>query len=386
MLTLYRRHRKICTHRHEGRTYRRCRCPVHVEGLLGERLIRQSLGTCDWGQGQSIVREWEAEGQRVEKLQPVGIEEATQKFLADAKARKLVEQTTYKYELLFRQLKDFAHRMGYELLRDLGVDALTRFRTEWKDGPLSSVKKLERLRSFLGFCRKRRWTEDNPASELKPPKIFPRPTMPFTHDEMVKILAAAKEYIAQAAGNARLNAVRILSLVLLLRYSGMRISDIVGLAVDRIVGNRLFLYTAKTGTPVHVVLPDFIVEAVEKTPPMSDRYYFWTGVGLLRTAVRVWETRLRRLFKLAGVVNGHAHRFRDTFAVELLLAGVPLERVSVLLGHQSIRITERHYAPWVRSRQEQLERDLESAWSRDPLVLLHANHTRDTRGKDERPN
>jgi integrase len=174
----------------------------------------------------------------------------------------------------------------------------------------------------------------------------------------------------------------LLSLVLLLRYSGMRISDVVGLAVGRIVGNRLFLYTAKTGTPVHVILPDFVVEAVEKIPSMSDRYYFWTGVGLLRTAVRVWETRLRRLFKLAGVVNGHAHRFRDTFAVELLLAGVPLERVSVLLGHQSIRVTERHYAPWVRSRQEQLERDLESAWSRDPLILLHANHTRERRAPE----
>ena len=40
------------------------------------------------------------------------------------------------------------------------------------------------------------------------------------------------------------------------------------------------------------------------------------------------------------------------------------------LGHQSVRITEKHYAPWVRSRQEQLEADLVNAWSRDPLVLL----------------
>src|SRR6266480_3892965 len=32
--------------------------------------------------------------------------------------------------------------------------------------------------------------------------------------------------------------------------------------------------------------------------------------------------------------------------------------------------TEKHYAPWVRSRQEQLEADLANAWSRDPLVLL----------------
>ncbi len=53
-------------------------------------------------------------------------------------------------------------------------------------------------------------------------------------------------------------------------------------------------------------------------------------------------------------------------------AGVPIERVSILLGHQSARITEKHYAPWVRSRQEQLEADLANAWSRDPLVLLQS--------------
>lgn len=32
----------------------------------------------------------------------------------------------------------------------------------------------------------------------------------------------------------------------------------------------------------------------------------------------------------------------------------PFERVSILLGHQSVRITEKDYAPWVRARQERL--------------------------------
>jgi integrase len=73
---------------------------------------------------------------------------------------------------------------------------------------------------------------------------------------------------------------------------------------------------------------------------------------------------------LAEVEGGHAHRFRDTFAVELLLAGIPLERVSVLLGHQSVRITERHYSPWVRARQEQLEQDLKRVWEQDPIALM----------------
>ena len=36
---------------------------------------------------------------------------------------------------------------------------------------------------------------------------------------------------------------------------------------------------------------------------------------------------------------------RDTFAVEYLLAGMPLEEVSRLLGHSSVTITQKHYAP-----------------------------------------
>src|SRR5579864_6479453 len=58
----------------------------------------------------------------------------------------------------------------------------------------------------------------------------------------------------------------------------------------------------------------------------------------------------------------HPHMFRDTFAVELLLAGVPLDQVSLLLGHSSIKITEKHYAPFVKARQQQLEASARMAW------------------------
>jgi hypothetical protein len=52
MLTIFRRHLKRCEHRDEGRTYRRCRCPIHVEGLLGPRMERCSLDTRDWERAQ----------------------------------------------------------------------------------------------------------------------------------------------------------------------------------------------------------------------------------------------------------------------------------------------------------------------------------------------
>lgn len=53
---------------------------------------------------------------------------------------------------------------------------------------------------------------------------------------------------------------------------------------------------------------------------------------------------------------------RDTFAVQLLLKGVPIEVVSMLLGHKSVKITEKHYGPWVRARQEQLEEAVSRTW------------------------
>jgi integrase/recombinase XerD len=86
-----------------------------------------------------------------------------------------------------------------------------------------------------------------------------------------------------------------------------------------------------------------------------------------------WQRSVRRLFRLAGVPDGHAHRFRDTFAVELLLAGVPLDRVSILLGHQSVKVTERHYTPWLRARQEQVEADVRRTWNADAEAAIETN-------------
>ncbi|MEQ1910055.1 MAG: hypothetical protein ABMA15_14610 [Vicinamibacterales bacterium] len=58
-----------------------------------------------------------------------------------------------------------------------------------------------------------------------------------------------------------------------------------------------------------------------------------------------------------------AFHIRDTFAVSLLEVGVSIENVSVLLGHSSVRITERHYKPWVKTLQKKLEDEVRKAWA-----------------------
>jgi integrase len=115
----------------------------------------------------------------------------------------------------------------------------------------------------------------------------------------------------------------------------------------------LTLRTAKTGTDVRVPLPKTVLDALSAIE--ADNYYFWSGRGTKKSCVGDYQRAFKRLYEIAEVENGHAHRWRDTFAVELLLSGMPLEQVSALLGHQSIIITQKHYSPWVKARQEQLE-------------------------------
>jgi len=51
--------------------------------------------------------------------------------------------------------------------------------------------------------------------------------------------------------------------------------------------------------------------------------------------------------------------------VDLLSKGVPIDVVSKLLGHTSVK-TERHYAPWVKSRQIKLEEAVSATWVTRP--------------------
>jgi integrase/recombinase XerD len=367
MLTIYRRHRRSCKHRAKGRRHRHCQCPIWVDGYLSGKETRESLKVRDWQRAQELIREWEIEDRRSQSVETrVTIADAMKKYIADAEARKLNEATLYKYRLLFRELIAFSKSYHLEFMDQLDLDTLATFRASWTQGPRTSLKKLERVRAFMRFAEKREWIKSNPAVDLKAPKVPNLPTLPFTQEEMIQILAALGAY-GESAGLR--NAQRLRAFVLLLRYSGLRIGDAVQLGVNRLQGNKLLLHTEKTGVHVYCVLPDLVIQAIDAAPRSSDLYFFWTGKSTVRSAKGKWQRRLQRLFQIAGVEGGHAHRFRDTFAVELLLAGVTLDRVSVLLGHNSIRITERHYAPWTRSRQEQIERELNEAWKVDPILL-----------------
>jgi len=64
--------------------------------------------------------------------------------------------------------------------------------------------------------------------------------------------------------------------------------------------------------------------------------------------------------EVAGV-HIHAHRWRHTFATDLLSKGVPVSEVAAILGN-STRIVEKHYAQWIQARQDAIERAVKATW------------------------
>ncbi len=289
------------------------------------------------------------------------IAEAVEKFLKEAAVRNLAATTIKKRrELLEGKLLPFCARRGHRQLRDLTVERLREFRHGWTYSPLSAAKRLEYLRAFLRFCVEAGWIERNPAAALKPTKVSHRSTLPFTDAEVERLLDAAR-----ALTNFGRYGPRIEPMILLLRYSGLRMQDAACLERARLDGDKLFLYQQKTGTPVYCPLPEAVVQKLAAVTNTSERYFFYDGASQRESMVKSWDRVFRKVRETADptVPNCHPHRCRDSFAVSLLLKGVSLDSVSKLLGHSSIKITERHYAPWVKARQEQLESEVRRIWT-----------------------
>ena len=410
MLSVYTRHHPDCKNAGD-KDWRRCSCPKWIWGAVNGTFIRRSARTHSWEEAeevrlrflQGLALTQSAPQQNAElpvsapshimlsagasisdpevlppapKRPRIRIEDAVDAYLDDAVSRNVAESTLEKLETIFRkQFQSWALGQGFEYIDEIDHDALLNFRNTWKDSPLARQKKQSRVVGFFWACLRRHHIREHPALVLGKVKVVHIPTDYFPPDEFQRIIDATYTYGDARGGYIPIEdtRTRLRTMTLLMRWSGLRIRDAITLEQDRLRGDSLLLYQAKTGTPVYVPLPPHVVEALKNIPDgpkPNPRYFFWSGNGLPKTAVADWQRAYRRLFEIADIRRPdgerkrcHPHMFRDTFAVEMLLAGVPIDQVSLLLGHASVKITEKSYAPFVKARQIQLQESVRNAWS-----------------------
>jgi integrase len=355
-------------------------------------MYRRALETNSWTRAEALARDKEARGSwhDPDAIQSVTVEKAVNTFLASvtgtshghakstqAGIRTALQGVDAEWAIKVAAphnrayndgLLDWCQDRSIVTLRELSLPVLSEYIGGMICGPVHLSKRIRILRRFFRFCVDSDWLQKNPAAGLVDPngreltikqkEPFDRQTLPQPGPQWKAIVAHVK---AHPSGPG------FLALTLLMRHCGLRISDAVMFSKDKIMTDgSIFLHMKKTNEPVTIPMHPELRAALDAIPPNSSGYYFTTGQCALATATDNWRRRFEKVFKAAGIEGGHPHRFRHTFAVDLLLRGVPIDQVSVLLGHSSVRITERHYLSYVAGRRKQITDSVMQAWAATP--------------------
>lgn len=348
-VTVYVRHSADCPKAKDknARTYKRCDCPKwHYCTEWSPR--RRSAKTRSWAEAEERARKLEQGDSQ--PVQEVTIADAADAYQKSIESRNLSRNYQLKLKRELGDLRDWATAHHVSAIKKLTLLHLEQFRDTWKQSAVTRGKRQERLRSFFLYCRRHGWLSENYAAFLSPVKTRPTPVVPFTKEEWTAIIRHA-------------DSPRTLAMLELLRWSGLRLGDAAAIERNRIdAKGRLLLYMAKTGQPVFVPLPPDVVEHLKAVKNDHPRYLFWSGGSTKHWCYTAWWQELKRILTAAGLPTAHPHQTRHTFAVELLLSGVPLDQVSMLLGHSTVTITARHYSAFVKARQEQLIESVMKSW------------------------
>lgn len=265
---------------------------------------------------------------------------------------KLQESTRERYRQTAASFEEFLKSRG---IVELGV--ITRAVVEdFKAWRLARVlaKKHSRggqgvvldvaiLHRIFGFAIECELIEKNPVRlEGRPGDQPERGAQPFKTSDLTKLRQAADPDILT---------------FLLLRWTGFRGSDAVGLRWEEIDWetreiNRLTMKRRKRVVmPIHQELFFSLeIERDRRHPEPTDRVLLSPLTGKPLTRPRLYE-RMLAIGRRAGVPNAHPHRFRDTFAVDMLARGASPYDVAKLLG-DTVDTVEKHYAPFVKELRE----------------------------------
>lgn len=188
------------------------------------------------------------------------------------------------------------------------------------------------------WCREHLgWEIPNPAAGKKRREPEGRVRW-ITEDEARRLVEASR---------LRTKAPWLAPYVQLSLYTGMRMGEVVGLTWERVDLHRrvVLLEETKAGKRRAVPLHEKAVEALEERLAYRHQHCPgspWVFCNAKGRQVKDMKKSFTRARKEAGIENYRRHDQRHTLASWMVMSGVELVRVRDMLGHSTIRMTERY--------------------------------------------
>jgi integrase/recombinase XerD len=400
-ISVFTRHSEQCPRADEPQ-WKRCNCRKSLYVREGGKTTYVSAKTRSWDEAERFAQserarrnpvniqlqkiaeqemakaeaEEKAAAEKVAKLMP--LKDALEQWLTGMKSPG--ETSVNAYRSTTRRILRWAEREGFVYVSDVTPAALDRWRGSWAPDAADKTNKLAlatqaalltRIKAFYKWATGMNFIERNPTLILKAITPEDSQTWPLTPKQFDELLKATYKFdSAQHAERARVGQ-QLRAVFLVQRWTGLRVGDVLILPKSALVGNRLTAVIRKKrnrkpkASVIERVLPDHVVQALNELRLRKEEhadYFFWSRTCNEEVNCNKWLRKIDKLnehlsFKdeAGNPLRFRSHMLRDTFAVEMLLAGVPIEKVSKLLTHESVTMTERYYAKWTKARKEQLE-------------------------------
>ena len=229
--------------------------------------------------------------------------------------------------------------------------------TNWRKLQLHAV------RSFYGW-RASRGLGTNCTDGLKGPRKVKRQARKYTRGDLRLMMQATR------AAQSELLELRDRTLLLMLYATGARREEIATLRLDQVeVTDKgrvaIVRFLGKGAKEREVPFEGPAVEhlvrwldARSRVPNLRTDCVFvavWNHFAGSPLSVDSIEHIVKRYARTAGLASWGVHRFRVTFATRLYDDGFDLERIRILMGHESIETTRRYLAVSDRMRRVRLK-------------------------------
>lgn len=356
LITIFVRHAEGC--KYAGDEFcKRCSCRKHFRWSADGKQYRKQAGTRSWQEAEEVKRTLQEQlaGKTVETKDAGTIERAAKLFQQSKAIEGITADGLARYERELSRLLRYAESQGFYTVAGLTPELLIGYMATWTTSSGTRLLALKTLKCFLRYCYDAKWLDRMP--KLPRITVDAPETEPLTRDEYHALLQSV-------------TAPKLRALIQLMRWSGLAIRDAATLERAEIAESggvyRVVTKRQKTGVPVSVPIPPVVAREILAVENSNPKYLFWHGVGDGGNFAIGYGSKMAEAFTFAGIADVcfmKSHRLRDTFAVDLLTKGVPLEEVSKLLGHESIRTTEKHYAKWVKGRQDRLDSLVTATWA-----------------------
>ena len=242
----------------------------------------------------------------------------------------------------------------------------------------SRARKLSAMRQFHRFLLAEGLRKDDPCSAIDSPKLGrPLPKL-LSLAEVEALLGAAADGVERAGeGSAKRRALRINALLETLYATGLRVSELLGLARSVLVSDdQVMTVRGKGGRERLVPLNDSARKALgehlaaitsdEAQGRARSPWLFPSGDGAKHLTRQRFGQELKALALAAGIEPARVspHVLRHAFASHLLENGADLRTVQQLLGHADISTTQ----IYTHVIEERLRRLVEQ---HHPLAQVH---------------